>query len=153
MASVLGEVSFTEMFCPDWQDGVILLSHMGEINIDLAGAQPVLCQRDWRYTDSESPVYVAAAFKPGDAVFADLAPGPDDTFSLIISPVTLVEEKAEIKLTRSVRGWMKPCQPMEKFLAAYSEVGGTHHAAIAYGNVIQELSSFGRMMGWQVVVI
>ncbi|MFC1719176.1 hypothetical protein ACFL6S_36335 [Candidatus Poribacteria bacterium] len=153
MASVLGEVSFTEMFCPDWRDGIILLSHMGEINVDLADAQPVLLERDWRYTDAESPVYPAAVFRPGDAVFVDLAPGPDDTFSLIISPVTLVEEKAEVQLTKSVRGWMKPCRPVEEFLAAYSEAGGTHHAALVYGDFIQELSSFGRMMGWQVIVI
>ncbi len=153
MVSVLEEVSFTEMFCPDWRDNVIFLSHMGEINIDLAGAQPVLCQRDWLYTDSESPVYVAAAFKPGDAVFADLAPGPDDTFSLIIAPVAVVDESDRVKLPNSVRGWIKPSLPIEKFLAAYSEAGGTHHAAIAYGDVVQELSSFGRMMGWQVVVI
>ncbi len=153
MASVLGEVSFTEMFCPDWRDGVILLSHMGEINVDLADAQPVLCKRDWRYTDTEAPVYPAAAFRPGDAVFADLAPGPDDTFSLIISPVTLLAEKAEVKLVKSIRGWMKPRLPIEEFLASYSEAGGTHHAAIVYGDFIQELSSFGRMMGWQVIVI
>ncbi len=41
----------------------------------------------------------------------------------------------------------------EEDLKAYSEAGGTHHAAIAYGDVVRELSSFGRMMGWQVIVI
>ena len=153
MASVLGGVSFTEMFCPDWQDNMIFLSHMGEINIDLAGAQPVLLEKAWPYTDAKPPVFTAAAFKPGDAVFADLAPGPDDTFSLIISPVTLVAEKTEVKLAKSVRGWMKPCLPIEEFLAAYSEAGGTHHAAISYGDVVQELSSFSKMMGWQIIVI
>ncbi len=153
MASALGEVSFTEMFCPDWRDGVIFLSHMGEINIDLAGAQPVLIEKVWPYTDAEPPVFAAAAFKQGNAVFVDLAPGPDDTFSLVISPITVVGERDRVKLSKSIRGWIRPSLPIEEFLAAYSEAGGTHHAAIAYGDVIQELSSFGRMMGWQVVVI
>lgn len=153
MASVLGEVSFTEMFCPDWQDGIIFLSHMGEINVNLADAQPILLEKTWPYTDAEPPVFTAATFKPGEAIFVDLAPGPDNTFSLILSPVSLVEEKAEAKQAESVSGWMKPCIPMEEFLAAYSEVGGTHHAAIAYGDVMQELLSFSRMMEWQAIVI
>ena len=153
VASVLGGVSFTEMFCPDWRDGLIFLSHMGEINVDLAGAQPVLHEKAWPYTDAEPPVFTAAAFKPGDAIFVDLAPGPDDTFSLIMSPVALVEEKAEVELAKSVRGWMKPCLPIEEFLTLYSEAGGTHHAALVYGDFVQELSSFGRMMGWQAILI
>lgn len=141
------------MFCPDWRDGLIFLSHMGEINVDLAGAQPVLHEKAWPYTDAEPPVFTAAAFKPGDAIFVDLAPGPDDTFSLIMSPVALVEEKAEVELAKSVRGWMKPCLPIEEFLTLYSEAGGTHHAALVYGDFVQELSSFGRMMGWQAILI
>lgn len=153
MASTLGEVSFTEMFCPDWRDGLIFLSHMGEINLDLAGAQPVLIEQKWPYTDAEPPVFASAAFKAGDAIFVDLAPGANDTFSLILSPITVVDEGDRVEFPRSIRGWIKPSLPIEKFLAAYSEVGGTHHAAIAYGDVTQELSTFGRMMGWRVVVI
>ena len=153
MASVLGEVSFTEMFCPDWQKDLIFLSHMGEMNTDLAADRPVLLERDWPFTDAEPPVFAAAAFKPGDAVFVDLAPGPAETFSLIMSQVTAEKEEEKTRMPKSVRGWIRPSMPVERFLAAYSEAGGTHHAAIAYGNVVQELSSFGRMMGWQVIVI
>jgi L-arabinose isomerase len=153
LTSVLDQVSFTEMFCPDWQDGVIFLGHMGEINVDLAGAQPVLLEKKWAYTDAEPPVFASAALKPGEAVFVDLAPGPDDAFSLIMSLVTLLDEASRPKLTGMVRGWMKPRLPIESFLAAYSEAGGTHHAAIVYGDVIPELSTFGRMMGWRVVVV
>ncbi|MCL5072340.1 MAG: hypothetical protein M1308_15845, partial [Actinobacteria bacterium] len=35
LMSVYPETSFTEMFCPDWKENLILLSHMGELNISL----------------------------------------------------------------------------------------------------------------------
>ena len=36
------------------------------------------------------------------------------------------------------------------FLAAYSRAGGTHHSALVYGDVCDELARFGRIMGWRV---
>jgi L-arabinose isomerase len=126
---------------------------MGEINIDLTDDKPVLLEKTWRFTDAEPPIFPSASLKDGEAVFADLAPGPDNSFSLILSPVTMVAEKDASNLEEMVRGWMKPRLPIADFLASYSRVGGTHHAAVAYGDVIQELKTFGMTMGWDVVVL
>ena len=40
MLSIYPETTFTEMFCPDWQNDQIFLSHMGEANVDLYAHNP-----------------------------------------------------------------------------------------------------------------
>ena len=45
LASVYPGTSFTEMFCPDWRDNTVFLSHMGEINVDIAAEKPVLGEK------------------------------------------------------------------------------------------------------------
>jgi L-arabinose isomerase len=153
LARVFGGVSFTEMFCPDWKNNIIFLSHMGEINIDLAEAKPELIEMKWTFTDALSPVYPSACFKHGKAILVNLAPGPNDSFSLILSPVEMVKEDSLNNIGDGVRGWMKPKMTISDFLKAYSEAGGTHHSALVYGDGISELKSFGLIMDWNVVVI
>ena len=153
LAQVLGNVSFTEMFCPDWKNNVIFLSHMGEINTDLAEEHPVLIEMAWSFTDAQPPVFPSACFKQGEALLVNLAPGPDDTFSLIIAPVKMISEINQKNFGDGIRGWMKPDMTVPDFLKAYSEAGGTHHSALVYGNPVEELKSFGRIMNWKVVVI
>jgi len=46
LASVYPETSFTEMFCPDWKNNTIFLSHMGEMNINLTAGRPRLAVKD-----------------------------------------------------------------------------------------------------------
>lgn len=151
MAQVLGEVSFTEMFCPDWENNVIFMSHMGEMNVDLTDDKARLLEKEWTYTNAQPPVYPSACFKSGRAVFVNLAPGVNDTFSLIISPVEMVKESQTVSMGDGIRGWMKPELSISEFLKKYSEAGGTHHAAIVYGRPMDELKSFGKIMGWKVV--
>ncbi len=153
MAQVLGEVSFTEMFCPDWKNNLIFMSHMGEMNINLIDGKARILEKEWTYTTAQPPVYPSACFKSGQAVFANLAPGINDTFSLIISQIEMVQESQSASMGEGISGWMKPKQPVSDFLKKYSEAGGTHHGAIVYGQPVSELKSFGTIMGWNVVEI
>ena len=153
LAQVSGNVSFTEMFCPDWKNNIIFLSHMGEINIDVAEKKPALIEMAWSFTDAQPPVFPSACFKQGKALLVNLAPGPNDTFSLILAPVKMVKEDNRKNFGDGVRGWMKPKMAISDFLKAYSEAGGTHHSALVYGDPIEELKSFGKIMDWKVVVI
>jgi L-arabinose isomerase len=153
LAQVYGNVSFTEMFCPDWKNNTIFLSHMGEINLDLAAQKPVLIEKPWPFTDTEKPVIAAAAFKGGQAAIVDLAPGPSDTFTLIIAPGEMVSEGSRSNFSHLIRGWFRPDLPIHQFLKEYSLCGGTHHKALVYGNRKAELETFGKIMGWKTVVI
>lgn len=152
MMSVFPETSFTEMFCPDWKGGRIFLSHMGEINLSLAERKPVLFEKEWVFSRAGKPVVAAAAFRPGPAVFVNLAPLPEG-YALILAPVEMVSEGKTDKFRRTIRGWMKPATPVAEFLEAYSRAGGTHHAGLVYGRALPALKSFGAMMGFKVVQI
>ena len=153
LMSVFPETSFTEMFCPDWKGGRIFLSHMGEINPALAEKKPVLfLKKPWIFSDAEPPVSLGACFKPGAAIFVNIAPSPDG-YTLIAAPVTMVSGGNNPKFKTTIRGWMKPSLPLNDFLAEYSRAGGTHHAALVYGASMSSLASFSRWMGFHFKTI
>ncbi|MDI6775594.1 MAG: hypothetical protein QME60_09490, partial [Verrucomicrobiota bacterium] len=131
VTSVFPDASSTEMFCPDWEGNMIFLSHMGEINLDLAERKPVLFEKEWVSTDAQRPVVAAAAFRPGKAVFFNLAPRKKG-YALIVAPVEMVSEGKADKFNHTIRGWMRPAKPIAEFLADYSRAGGTHHAGLVY---------------------
>lgn len=152
LASVHPETTFTEMFCADWAGGRIFLSHMGELNPDLVIGKAELVEKPMPFLNTDSPALVVGRFKGGDAVFVNLAPGPEDTFTFVLAPIRMVEDGKE-NMPATVRGWFSPQLPVPDFLEAYSSLGGTHHAALVYGEVLSELTRFGELMGWDVAVI
>jgi len=145
--------TFTEMFCPDWAGDSIFLSHMGEMNLDLAATKPRLVEKPFPWTDVERPVVAVGRFRPGDAVLANLAPGPNGAYTLIVAPVTMLGVEGEDRMADTVHGWLRPQMPVASFLAEYSRLGGTHHSALVYGDVADEVSRFGKLMGWNTVLL
>ncbi len=153
LRSVYPNTTFTEMFCPDWKEDVILLSHMGEINYNLAQWKPVLRTVPFNYNSCGDTAAPYACYRPGRAVFVNVAPGPRG-FSMIAAPVELLGCGLEFGVYRkSVQGWMKPSLPLPKFLKAFSELGGTRHSALVYAGDVGEILAFGRMMGFEVHTI
>ncbi len=153
LLSVYPETSFVEMFCPDWQNNSIFISHMGEMNVNLAAQKPVLKEKDYPFTDAGNPVVAYGRFKGGEAVFVNLAPVKDRPFTLILSPIEMLEVQGEDRMEDSIRGWFKPKVPVSEFLSTYSKNGGTHHAAIVYGDAMDVLKNFAEIMGWGLIVI
>ena len=49
LLQVYPNTTFTEMFCPDWEQDVILLSHMGESNPKLAQWKPLISDCPFNY--------------------------------------------------------------------------------------------------------
>ncbi len=150
LASVYPETTFTEMFCPDWSNDSIFISHMGEMNVNLVAEKPRLVEKRYSFIATGSPVIAVGRFRPGQAVLVNLAPGPDDAYTLIIAPVTVLDVDGEDKMADTIHGWFRPDLPLADFLAAYSRLGGTHHSALVYGDVAGEVAGFGEMMGWRV---
>lgn len=147
------DTSFTEMFCPDWENNAIFLSHMGEMNYRLTADKPKLLEMDYTFGDAENPVYVPGRFRPGNILLVNLAPMRDGAYRLIISPAEMLDVPGRDNFEQRVRGWFRPPLPIEKFLAQYSKQGGTHHLALMYDTPIQLIETFGELMGWEVVVI
>jgi len=153
LMSIYPETSFTEMFCPDWKNNSILLSHMGEMNLDLTADKPVLVMKPFPFTDASDTVTALGRFKPGKAVFVNLAPSSDNTYALIVSQVEMLDVEGEDKMKSSIRGWLRPSMNISEFLKQYSIAGGTHHAALVYGGNIREIKIFAEIMGWHVAEI
>ena len=153
LMSVYGEVSFTEMFCPDWKNNTIFLSHMGEMNLSLAAEKPVLEEVEFRYTDVENSVIPRARFKEGRAVIANLAPVQDDKLKLILTDGTMKGVDGADNMKHTTHGWFVPNIPVSKFLEKFSSAGGTHHSVLIYGNVIDELTKVAKLMDWEIIII
>lgn len=151
IAKVFKECSFAEMFCPDWESNVIFLSHMGEINFEVIENKAVLFEKEWLYADLGPTIIPSACFKRGEAVLVNIAPKGGDTFSLILSPVHMLGEMYADSFKEGIRGWMKTAMPISDFLEKYSEVGGTHHIAIVYGQHLEALKTFGKIMSWDTI--
>jgi L-arabinose isomerase len=145
--------TFTEMFCPDWEQDVILLSHMGESNPNLAQWQPVIRDRNFNYNSCGNTVAMYTCCRPGNATIVNLAP-MNDGFNLILCPGKLLDAGLERgAYAAATQGWFKPNKPLPQFLKDYSLAGGTHHSAMVYDVNIEELKAFGQMMGFNVIVI
>jgi L-arabinose isomerase len=153
LASAFDAVTFTEIFCPDWQGNTLFLSHMGEINPALAGEKPRLFKKPFILSGAHDPAVLTFAAKSGPAVYVNLAPLLDDQFALIVTPVTILKEDATFNpaLSDAVRIWMKPTLDIASFLEEYSRAGGTHHSALVLGDCADALAAFGRMSGMKVL--
>jgi L-arabinose isomerase len=148
-----GQVTFTEIFCPDWKGNTLFLSHMGEINPVVAANRPCVLERDFPYAACENPAYLACAVRPGPAVLVNLAPGPGETFRLIVAPVDVLADGTHPDMRKSVRGWIRPRCGVAEFLERYSRLGGTHHSALVLGDHAEALTVFGGFVGIECNVV
>jgi len=152
LSATYGKTSFTEIFCPDWHGDSLFLSHMGEINPDIAAAKPRLVELDFPYTSALNPLIPACGFGPGPATLVNLAPGPSEGFGLVVAEVDMLADTANPAMHQSIRGWMRPhgrffTNSIATFLERYSLCGGTHHSALVYGHRTKEMEHFAEFAG------
>jgi len=148
LSRAFGKATFCEVFCPDWRGNALFLSHMGEINPEVAASKPVLREKDYPFSPALNPAFLACGVAPGPAVFVNLAPGPNDAFELIVAPVeVLAETRLNPNLEEWVRAWIRPRRGIAEFLEAYSRLGGTHHSALVLGERVEAVRTFGLFAG------
>lgn len=146
--------TFTEIFCPDWAGNTLLLSHMGEINPEVIPGKPLLLEKDYPFSPTNNPAFVTGSPGQGEAVFVNLSPGPDHSFRLILSPVEIMPDTDRPEWNPIVRGWMRPATlPVNEFLEAYSQAGGTHHSALVLGPRTAALEAMAEYLDLECVVI
>jgi len=153
LAQAFDRTTFTEIFCPDWQGGALFLSHMGEINPDVAAGTPRLVEKPFDFTPAQNPAMLACSPKPGRATFVNLAPAPDDEFLLIVAPVEVLDDSEQDAMRDVVRGWIRPDCALETFLETYSWHGGTHHSALVLGDQTDGLTMFAQFAGLDCCII
>ena len=151
--AVYKECSFSEMFCPDWANDRIFVSHMGEINPEVT-TDPLLTSIEYIFGDSGDPAVIYGCFKPGNALWIDLAPQADDRLKLIVAPVKMLEAPPGTRDIARNTGWFCPRQcTSAELLENYTRHGGTHHSVLSYDADVETLRSFAVFMNWDFAVI
>ena len=146
------EVAFIEIFCPDWKGNSLYLSHMGEYNPALTNGKGEMKEIPFIFGDAENPVVGYGCYKGGEAIFANVYKNPDNTYSMLISPVEMLDIK-EDNFVGTVRGWMKPKMPLPEFLEKISMAGVTHHSSLIYNATVEEAEFFAKTLGLTPVVV
>ena len=147
------ETTLTEMFCPDWEKDVILMSHMGESNPNLAQWKPHIRNCEFGYNSCGNTVGMYTCAKEGAVTLLSLVP-MKDSFTLVLCPGKMLNVGLEDGAYQAAtQGWFKPNKPVAAFLKEYSMAGGTHHCAMVYDVPAEELEAFGEMMGFEVAMI
>lgn len=166
LMSAFPDSSFTEMFCPDWENNSIFLSHMGEVNLRLLDGRPLLREMQYGYTKTGNPALATGCFMPGEVTLVNLAPiggaggsaagggagrgaGGGAGYRLIVAPVEMLPVTGADRMEEYIRGWFRPAVSVADFLAGYSRLGGTHHLAVCYTRDLKSLESFAALMGWE----
>lgn len=146
------ETTFVEIFCPDWKNDLLFLSHMGEVNYRIIDAKPLIRRAKINYADGSMPYAGYARMKGGKGVFVNLAP-TQNGFCLILVSVEM-QNYASDSFPYNIRGWMKPeGLKTSEFLEKLSMNGATHHSAFVYGAKVEELEYFGRLLSLETIVI
>ena len=151
LAKVFPETTFSEMFCPDWKGNKVFLSHMGELNVDVINGKPELLEKEFPFFKADSPALAQGCMKSGPAALVNLAPGPRDSFTMIVC-FGDVRTPRKNKIA-GISGWFEPDIPLKDMLAEYSRHGGTHHLALVYNPDYKILSRYAEIMDWNCVII
>lgn len=148
LLSAYPETGFIEIFCPDWKNNLLFLSHMGEVNYATIEGKPLVA-----YKNDFVDTYVAyARMKGGKGVYVNVSRDTDD-YQLLLAATEIVSYDSD-NFSTSMRGWMRPeTGTTAEFLKKHSIHGATHHSIFVYGATIEEMEFFGRLLSMKVVVI
>ena len=145
------ETTFVEIFCPDWKNDTVFLSHMGEVNYRDAAIRPRIERVGTNYSPGRFPYVGYTRMKGGRGVYVNVCCTKDD-FKLVMTAGTMQDYDSDA-FDGSMRGWMKTDCPTAHFLENLSRYGATHHSAFVYGASVREIEYFGQLLGLETVII
>ena len=148
LMSVSNEASFIEMFCPDWKNGLIFLSHMGEMNVALSADKPKYMLKKMSYSDIDT-TWLCGTYKAGKATLVNLIPVANDGFRVVVSLVDMETPESPKLRGSSTSGWFRPSKSVADFLQDFSKLGGTHHLSLMYGDERKTAETFANVMGYE----
>lgn len=148
LMSISNEASFIEMFCPDWKNNLIFISHMGEMNTALSVDKPKFMKKPMNYSDIDT-TWLCGTFKAGKATLINLLPIADNKFRVIVSYVDMRTPECDKFRGNATSGWFEPNKNIAIFLEDYSKLGGTHHLNLMYGDARKTAETFAEVMGYE----
>lgn len=148
LMSVSDEASFIEMFCPDWKNNLIFISHMGEMNTALSVDKPKYMIKPMKYADIDT-TWLCGTYKEGKATLINLLPIANNKFRVVVSLVDMRVPKCDKFRGNATCGWFEPAKSISDFLGDYSKLGGTHHLTMMYGDACKTMETFAKTMGFE----
>lgn len=146
------ETSFVEIFCPDWRDNKVFLSHMGEMNYRIAEGKPLMCRTGSQYIKGTMPYAGYAKMKAGKGVYLNIS-REKENYQMLIAPCEMLSAEND-NMKKVMRGWMKPqTNTTAEFLENISKNGATHHSIFVYGAKVEEMEYFAQLLSLKVVII
>lgn len=146
------DTSFVEIFCPDWKNNTLLLSHMGEMNYRVINNVPTYGPTGGNLTGGTQPYAGYARLRGGEGVYVNVSRA-EEGYKLLIAPCRMLDVK-EDNYPSAMRGWMQPENlSTAAFLEAHSKNGATHHSTFIYGASAEQMEFFGAILGMETVVI
>ncbi len=144
--------SFVEIFCPDWKNNMLLLSHMGELNYRLAAEKPEIRRAGTNYSPAAFPYAGYTRMKGAKGVYVNISRGQDN-YCLTAAKAELVDFPTDA-FAGWERGWMRPVgQTTASFLEKLSANGATHHSVFVVGAEPEQMAHFGKLLGMDVTLI
>lgn len=146
------ETTFCEIFCPDWKNNVVFLSHMGEMNYRIVDKKPYICRTGSAFIKGSMPYAGYTRMKGGKGVYVNISRDKDD-FQMLLSPCEMLSAD-EDNFPRTMRGWLRPeVASTAEFLEALSKNGATHHSTFVYGATVEEMEFFGKLLNLKTVIV
>ena len=143
--------SFVEIFCPDWKNNMLLLSHMGEVNYNIAAEKPEICRAGTNYSPAAFPYAGYTRMKGAKGVYVNISRAEND-YKMVISEAELLDFDKD-NFAGSIRGWMRPVgQTTAEFLENLSKNGATHHSVFVNGADTQQMLFFGKLLGIETII-
>ena len=146
------ETSFVEIFCPDWKNNMVYLSHMGEMNYRVVDQKPIITRTDSAFVKGTMPYAGYTRLKEGKGVYVNISREQND-YQMLLAPCQMLPV-GEDNFPNSMRGWMRPeSDSTAEFLENLSKNGATHHSTFIYGATVEELQYFAKLLSLKTVVI
>ncbi|MBQ3005744.1 MAG: hypothetical protein IJD88_07400 [Clostridia bacterium] len=147
------DTTFVEIFCPDWKNNLLFLSHMGEVNYGIADCKPLISRAGRKYaSEDEFPYAGYTRMKGGKGVYVNISRARDD-YRLFVAPAEMVSYDKD-NFDGAIRGWMKPeGYTTAEFLEEHSKWGATHHSIFVYGATVDEIEYFGKLLQIETIIL
>ncbi len=147
------DTTFVEIFCPDWKNNMLFLSHMGEVNYGITDGKPTVSRAGRKYAaEDEFPYAGYARMKGGRGVYINISRAYDD-YRLFVAPAEMQSYDKD-SFSGSMRGWMKPKgYTTAEFLEEHSKWGATHHSIFVYGATEDEIEFFGKLLQIETIIL
>jgi L-arabinose isomerase len=138
------------MFTMDFAHNAVLMMHMGEGNWRMARKdEPVHVLRnslDAIMDVRTSPVLLAFSLEPGEVTLVSLTTGADGRLKLVATEGRVLDFPYLPDLARPHYKF-QPDGELGDFLTRFSEEGGSHHQALAYGRWADTVEKIAGIMG------